>query len=233
MFDMSMLDDIGGEASLRDLFEYFYDLVETLPEGSNLRRLHARGHGVDHARVEQFNFLSGFMGGRQHYKEKHGHMDVKLMHAHVPIREKDADKWVLCMSRALNDEGHEDTLADRLTTVFRRIADILVNDVKDWETAGTRRYPGIISSTKQAQHQNHRATPHRPSQDAHDWLAHVLHRLDETQIDRIAAFVMARLADETLPRLRSPHRFRLRNDGARDSANAVAERPKNHASSLI
>ena len=50
---MSMLEDIGGETSLRDLVEHFYDLVETLPEGSNLRRLHARGHGVEHARVEQ------------------------------------------------------------------------------------------------------------------------------------------------------------------------------------
>ncbi len=59
-----MLDDIGGEQKLRDLVELFYDMVETLPEGSNLRRLHARGHGVAHARVEQFNFLSGFMGGR-------------------------------------------------------------------------------------------------------------------------------------------------------------------------
>ena len=47
-----------------ELVETFYDLVETLPEGSNLRRLHGRGHGIDHARVEQFNFLSGFMGGR-------------------------------------------------------------------------------------------------------------------------------------------------------------------------
>ena len=136
---MSMLDDIGGEASLRDLVEHFYDLVETLPEGSNLRRGHARGHGVEHARVEQFNFLKGFMGGRYYYKEKHGHMDVKLMHAHVPIRQEDADNWVLCMSQALSDEGHEGPLADRLDTVFRRVADILVNDIEDWETAGTRR----------------------------------------------------------------------------------------------
>ena len=104
---MSMLEDIGGETSLRGLVEHFYDLVETLPEGSNLRRLHARGHGVEHARVEQFDFLSGFMGGRQYYKEKHGHMDIKLMHAHVPIRQADADNWVDLMRKALIDEGTE------------------------------------------------------------------------------------------------------------------------------
>lgn len=130
---MSTLDDIGGEGNLRSLVETFYDLVETLPEGSNLRRLHARGHGVAHARVEQFNFLSGFMGGRHYYKEKHGHMDVKLMHAHVPIRASDAENWLACMRRALQDEGHEGPHVDKLNAVFTRVAAILINDVPDWE----------------------------------------------------------------------------------------------------
>lgn len=130
---MSALDDIGGEEPLRELVETFYDLVETLPEGSNLRRLHARGHGVAHARVEQFNFLSGFMGGRPYYKEKHGHMDVKLMHAHVPIRQADAENWLECMRRALDGEGHTGPHVDKLRAVFERVALILVNDVPDWE----------------------------------------------------------------------------------------------------
>ncbi|SHL23369.1 hemoglobin [Roseovarius marisflavi] len=130
---MSALDDFGGEARLRELVEAFYDLIETLPEGSNLRRLHARGHGVAHARVEQFNFLSGFMGGRAYYKEKHGHMDVKLMHAHVPIRKADAENWLFCMNKALDDEGHKGPHIDKLRMVFTRVATILINNVPDWE----------------------------------------------------------------------------------------------------
>lgn len=130
---MSMLDDIGGETSLHALVETFYDLIETLPEGSNLRRLHARGHGVAHAREEQFNFLSGFMGGRSYYMEKHGHMDVKLMHAHVPIRPQDAENWLTCMRRALVNEGHSGAHVDKLNTVFTRVANLLINDVPDWE----------------------------------------------------------------------------------------------------
>ncbi|WP_264479730.1 globin family protein [Roseobacter weihaiensis] len=31
------------------------------------------------------------MGGRRYYAERHGHMDVKLIHAHVPIRREDAE----------------------------------------------------------------------------------------------------------------------------------------------
>lgn len=133
---MSALGDIGGETGLRGLVETFYDLIETLPDGSNLRRLHARGHGINHARVEQFNFLSGFMGGRSYYMEKHRHMDVKLMHAHVPIRQEDADNWLTCMNRALDDEGHRGAHVDKLRKVFERVAQILVNDVPDWEEAG-------------------------------------------------------------------------------------------------
>jgi hemoglobin len=130
---MTVLENIGGEEKLRDLVEAFYDLIETLPEGSNLRRLHARGHGVPHARVEQFNFLSGFMGGRHYYQEKHGHMDVKLMHAHVPIRQADAENWLFCMRKALVDEGHTGPHVDKLNNVFARVATILINDIPDWE----------------------------------------------------------------------------------------------------
>jgi hemoglobin len=73
------------------------------------------------------------MGGRQYYQEKHGHMDVKLMHAHVPIRQADADNWLACMARALADEGHSGPHVEKLQAVLKRVAAVLVNDVPDWE----------------------------------------------------------------------------------------------------
>jgi len=127
---MTAMDDIGGEARLRDLVERFYDLVEALPEGANLRHLHARGHGVAHARTEQFNFLSGFLGGRQYYKEKYGHMDIKQIHSHIPIRTEDAENWLMCMRQALVQEGHVGPHADKLNAAFTRVASILINDVE-------------------------------------------------------------------------------------------------------
>ena len=127
-----LIDEIGGEDSLRKLVTDFYDLIETIPEGENIRKLHARGHGVPHARQEQFNFLSGFMGGRRYYEERHGHMDVKLMHAHVPISLGDAEDWLTCMDRALTMNQLEGPEIDRLRQVFRRICMMLVNDLADW-----------------------------------------------------------------------------------------------------
>ena len=135
---MTLLDDIGGDDGLVTLVNRFYDLVETLPEGANLRRLHGRGHGIAHARIEQVDFMSGFLGGRQHYRERHGHMDVKLIHAHMPIRTQDAENWLTCMDAALRDEGLAGPQIEKMRAVLRRVALILVNDVPDWEETGTR-----------------------------------------------------------------------------------------------
>ncbi len=133
-----LIDEIGGEDVLRNLVEHFYDLVEENPEGSQIVKLHKRGHGMGHARVEQFNFLSGFMGGRKYYQEKHGHMDVKLMHEHVPITTEDAENWLTCMDQALVDLKLTGPGVERLRAVFRRVALMLVNDLAEW---GEKRLP--------------------------------------------------------------------------------------------
>lgn len=128
----SMVDRIGGEAALRKLVEDFYDIVEYSDDGARLRQLHIRGHGLDHARTEQFNFLSGFLGGRRYYEEKHGHMDLRLMHAHVPISVETAEDWLRCMDRALHDNGLAGAEIDRIREILRRICMMLVNDLTDW-----------------------------------------------------------------------------------------------------
>ncbi len=133
----TVLDQIGGEDKLRDLVESFYDVIESHPKGAGIRKLHFRGQGVPHARVEQFNFLTGFLGGRRHYEEKHGHMDVRLMHAHVPISLVEAENWLDCMDIALERVGLSGPAIDRLRVVFRRVALMLVNDLDEWGVART------------------------------------------------------------------------------------------------
>ena len=127
---LSMLDQIGGEAGLKELVEHFYDLVESAPEAEPLLALHMDGHGLSHTREEQFNFMSGFMGGRQYYLEKHRHMNVREIHAHVPIFAQDAELWLSVMDRTLQDLGHMNPNTERLRTTLRRVALMLVNDGK-------------------------------------------------------------------------------------------------------
>ncbi|WP_283177272.1 group II truncated hemoglobin [Gemmobacter sp. 24YEA27] len=125
----SILDQIGGEEALRRLVNRFYDLVETDPRGRQILHLHFRGHGLSHVREEQFNFLSGFLGGRRYYLEKHGNMDVKTMHAHIPIRAGDADDWLALMDQAILDCGLSGPHVDRMRATFTRVAHVLVNDL--------------------------------------------------------------------------------------------------------
>jgi len=128
----TMIEHMGGEGAVRDLVEAFYDLMETLPEGAHLRLLHERGQGMANARAEQFDFLCGFLGGRRYYAERHGHMDLREIHAHVPVRVEDAENWLLCMDRALVDCGHVGPEVDRLRASLRRAALRLVNDLGEW-----------------------------------------------------------------------------------------------------
>ncbi len=121
------LEVIGGETGLKTLVNHFYDLIETHPRGASIMSLHFRGHGLAHVREEQFNFLAGFLGGRRYYEEKHGNMDVRLMHAHVPIAESDAEDWLFLMDVALQDQGHTGPEIEKVRAAFRRVAMILVN----------------------------------------------------------------------------------------------------------
>lgn len=127
-----LIDRIGGEEGLRRLVMRFYDLLETMPEAHDLHRLHFRGHGLDHTRKAQVEFMSGFMGGRAYYRERHGHMDLREIHAHVPIREPDAETWLAVWNRALSDCGHDGPDFDVLRGTVRRAALMLINDVPDW-----------------------------------------------------------------------------------------------------
>ena len=122
-----MIDQIGGETSVRVLVERFYDLIETLPEGAQILDLHLQGQGLTQARSAQFDFLCGFFGGRRHYEERHGHMNLRQIHAHVPFRPQDALDWLSVMDRALTDCAVQEPMKSQIMATFTRAAQVLVN----------------------------------------------------------------------------------------------------------
>ena len=129
------IDEIGGEATLHRLVNRFYDRMENDPEVYELHRLHFRGHGMNHTRQAQFEFLCGFLGGRQYYRERIGHMDLREIHAHIPIRQADIDMWLDTFTKAVEDCGLDGPAVDRLLTTLTRAANILANDLPDWRAA--------------------------------------------------------------------------------------------------
>lgn len=134
----SLYDQIGGEDALRGLVAAFYDIVEFEDEGRELLILHLRGHGVAHSRIEQFNFLSGFLGGPRYYVEQHGHSDVRYMHEHIEISAAAKDAWLHCMSMAIDRVGL--TFAkEQLMQPFTRVATMLheASCQRQWKRLGT------------------------------------------------------------------------------------------------
>lgn len=123
----SLYQQMGGEAAVRQLVEAFYDIVEQEPAGAPLYLLHLRGHGVAHSRQEQFHFLSGFLGGPRLYVERHGHSDVRRMHAHVAIDKTARDAWLTCMDMAIDRVGLSSAVKVAVMKHFTRVADMLIN----------------------------------------------------------------------------------------------------------
>jgi len=124
---VSIYDQMGGETVIRQLVKTFYDIVEREPEGKPLFLLHLRGHGIAHSRIEQLNFLSGFLGGPKLYVERYHHSDVRQMHAHVAIDRGARDTWLLCMAMAIDRVGLQSEIKGVLMKHFTRIADMLIN----------------------------------------------------------------------------------------------------------
>lgn len=134
----SALTSLGGETALRTLVETFYDIMETDPKAYPLHRLHFRGHGLNHTRQAQFEFMCGFLGGRAYYRERFGHMNLREIHAHVPIRKADAELWLQTFDKALAQCGMRGETVDTFRATLRRAALLLVNDVPDWREASPK-----------------------------------------------------------------------------------------------
>lgn len=126
------LSEIGGEGRLHELVTAFYDRMETDPAARSLHRLHFRGHGLNHTRQAQFEFMCGFLGGRAYYRERFGHMNLREIHAHVPIRQEDAELWLQTFDAALADCDMHGPAVEKFRATLRRAAHMLVNDVPDW-----------------------------------------------------------------------------------------------------
>ena len=104
-----------------------YDIIEQAPEAQELHLLHRRGHGIAHSRIEQFDYLSGFLGGPQHYVQRHGHSRLREIHDHVPIGPDMRDLWLKCMMKAVAVAGITEPTASLLMQHLTRAAEIARN----------------------------------------------------------------------------------------------------------
>ena len=122
----SIYDQVGGAEGVEQLVNTFCDILETTEAGKPVYLLHLRGHGMAHARMEQFNFFSGMFGGPKLYAEKWGHSNVRQIHEHVEIGEAESQAWLTCMAMTLDKLSYPAQLKQILMQSFTDMASVLV-----------------------------------------------------------------------------------------------------------
>ena len=118
-------ETLGGDAGVRALVDAFYDRMDLEDAFAGIRRLHAPS--LEHARDKLHWFLSGWLGGPQHYVERFGHPRLRARHLPFPIASPERDAWLACMRMALDDVAAPRELVEPLMQAFFGTADWMRN----------------------------------------------------------------------------------------------------------
>ena len=116
---------ILGEEGIRTLTSTFYDIMDTLPEASGLRAMHATN--LSPMKEKLAEYLIGWMGGPPLYADKYGTVCMTTPHEPFHIGPEERDQWLLCMDKALVQTGASEQLVNMLKVPMFRIADAIRN----------------------------------------------------------------------------------------------------------
>ena len=132
---------ILGEEGIQELCNTFYDLMDTLPEVSSLRAMHAKD--LSGMKVKLAEYLTGWMGGPPRYADKYGTVCMTSPHEPYHIGPQERDQWLLCMDKALVEISASEELTQMLKVPLFRIADAIRNREGPAASAGN---PDILAS---------------------------------------------------------------------------------------
>ena len=118
-------ETLGGEGSVRQLVDRFYDLMDLEPQFAGIRSLHPAS--LDGSRDKLHWFLCGWFGGPNHYIERFGHPMLRARHLPFVIGIRQRDQWLACMQQAMREREIDIQLAERLAQSFFQTADWMRN----------------------------------------------------------------------------------------------------------
>ena len=120
--DLSMFERIGGAVVIDRLVEAFYRRMDTLPEATKIRAMHAPDLGSVKSVLKRY--LSEWTGGPKLYSPEKGHPRLRQRHMGFSIGNAERDAWLLCMRGAM-----EETIADGIA---RQELDVALTKLADW-----------------------------------------------------------------------------------------------------
>lgn len=116
---------IGGKTAILNLVERFYFFMDSLPEASEVRGIHAADLAAAHDKL--FKFLSGWLGGPDLFIQEYGHPRLRQRHIAFAIDEVARDQWMLCMNKALNETTMDANLRENLSQALQQLATHMIN----------------------------------------------------------------------------------------------------------
>ena len=102
----------GGLEGITRLVDRFYNNMDTLPEASALRAMHA--DDLSESRRKLVFFLSGWMGGPKLFAEHYSSISLPVAHSHLPIDEEGKNSWLHCMELSLRELEYPQDFCDYL-----------------------------------------------------------------------------------------------------------------------
>jgi hemoglobin len=116
---------LGSQAGVRALVDRFYDLMDLEPAYAGIRALHPQA--LDGSRDKLYWFLCGWLGGPDLYVQRFGHPRLRARHLPYTIGIAERDQWMACMLQAMDEQGVDAALAERLAHSFFGTADWMRN----------------------------------------------------------------------------------------------------------
>ena len=118
----------GGTQKIRQLVETFYDVMDSDPKATPIRKLHPAD--LTSAREKLFMFLTGWTGGPQLYIERYGHPRLRQRHMPFSIGESERDQWLYCMIKAMQTLNLDEKMMQKLAEQLYGVADFMRNQTK-------------------------------------------------------------------------------------------------------
>lgn len=115
----------GEQEGVTRLVDDFYDYMNKLPEAKRLRAMHPAD--LTESRTKLAYFLCGWLGGPRLYQEHFGSINIPGAHRHLAATKEDADAWMLCMNKAVQQQAYEPSFKEYLLSQLRVPADRVVD----------------------------------------------------------------------------------------------------------
>lgn len=116
---------IGGENTVRQLANRFYDIMENDPVAAELLAIHPQP--LDRIRHVFFLYLTMWLGGPNQYEQERGHPRLRARHLPYTVTPKLKAQWMYCMRKAMYECVNDMNIADQLLKALDQLADHMVN----------------------------------------------------------------------------------------------------------